>query len=277
MSPLEPPVSSLPPEGSAPGLDRSPGQKRATARFWIALVAGLCLVGLLALILLPAFARINVDRGRPNTQNNMKVMGLVFKMYANESAGNLWPNLAPHDRIWVPDLSVLYPEFLQDPSVLVAREHPDAEHIQKTLRAVLEGPNPDYKTAEGLMALSFAYLGCAVSNETDFDTILEARASGLTDDPDKTVHLPGSGKWVPPLNMDAMRCLGSNPEHPDYPPGVSPTNPVLVEIWAWKTKRGTGDFDGASVLFMDGRVAWVPLGTFPVVPVVLDGLCGLVP
>ncbi len=277
MSPLEPSFNSSPSDVPEPGLDRSPSQKRATVRFWIALIAGLCLVGLLAFILLPAFARINVDRGRPNTQNNMKVMGLVFKMYANESAGNRWPNLAPQDRIWATELSVLYPEFLQDPTVLVSSEHPDAEHIRETLRAVLEGSNPDYETAEGLMALSFAYFGYAVNNEMEFDAILQARASGLTDDPRDTVHLPSSGKWVPPLNMDAMRCFGSNPEHPDYPLEINPTNPVLVEIWGWKARQTNEDFRGANVLFMDGHVEFVPLGAFPVVPSVMDGLCGITP
>lgn len=277
MSPLEPPFSTLPPDGLTPELDRSPRQKRTTAHFWIALLAGLCLVGFPIFFYLLSRAEVNANRGHLRTPLNMVRMGSLFSVYADTSRGNLWPGLADNERIWAPDLSVLYPKFIQDTSALVAIEHPEADHIRASLRAVLEGPNPDYETAEGLMALSFAYFGYAVDSEADFDTILQARASGLLEAPREAVHLPDSGKWVPPLNMDAMRCFGSNPEHPDYPPGINPKNPVLVEIWAWKTKQTIGDFRGANVLLMDGHVESVPLGTFPVVPSVMDGLCGVAP
>ncbi len=279
MSTLDPPFSILPPEGPAPRLDRSPGQRRATVRFWIAVAAGVCLVGLLALILLPAFARINVDRGRPNTQNNMKVMGLVFKMYANESAGNLWPNLAPHDRIWVPDLSVLYPEFLQDPGVLVAVEHPDAEHIRGTLRAVLEGSNPDYETAAGLMALSFAYLGHAVRDESGFQALVEARKLSLVDGSGENKSVPGYSGMVFPLRKGIERFFIT-----DVNGVVGPLEermrsvlPVLIEIAGWRNKTSLESYPGADVLYLDGHVDRVPLGTFPVVPTVMDALSGMVP
>ncbi len=277
MSPLEPPFNSSPSDVTAPELDRSFRHKRAAASFWIALIAGLCLVGLLALILLPIANGLKDDSPRSSTRNSMKVLGQVFKMYASQSRANQWPHLSPDEQIWTPDLSVLYPEFLQDSSVLVAREHPDAEHIRKTMRAVLEGPNPDFVTAEGLMALSFSYFGYAVNNEIDFSVLVQAKTGGLIDNPHEVLHLPGSGKWLPPLNTDSMRCFGSNPQHPEFPPGINPTNPVLVEVWAWKIKGKSDEFDGAHVLYMDGHVEFVPLGTFPVVPSVMDALCGIVP
>ncbi|MBL7649762.1 MAG: hypothetical protein JNK74_26600 [Candidatus Hydrogenedentes bacterium] len=274
MSPLEPRFSTLPPEGPAPELDRSPGQKRTTARLWIAVAAGLCLIGLLALILIPNVNGLKDESSRSSTKNNMTVLGQVFKMYASQSRANQWPHLSPDEHIWTPDLSVLCPEFLQNSSVLVAREHPDADHIRETMRAVLEGPNPDFVTAEGLMALSFAYFGYAVNNETDFSVLVHAKTGGLIDNPHEILHVSGSGKWLPPLNTDSMRCFGSNSQHPEFPPGINPTNPVLVEVWAWKIKGKSDKFDGAHVLYMDGHVEFVPLGTFPVVPSVMDGLCG---
>lgn len=279
MSPMEPTFSTMPPEGPTSGLDRSPGQKRAAARFWIALIVGLCLVGLLALFLLPAFARINVDRGRPNTQNHMKVMGLVFKMYANESADNRWPGLADNGRIWAPDLSVLYPEFLQDYSVLVAIEHPDAEHIRESLRAVLEGPNPDYGTAEGLMALSFAYLGHAVRDESGFQALIQARKQGLVDGSAENKSVPGYSGMILPLREGIERFFIT-----DVNGVVGPLEekmraviPVLIETVGWRYKSSLESYPGADVLYLDGHVDRVPLGTFPVVPSVMDGLCGMVP
>jgi prepilin-type processing-associated H-X9-DG protein len=279
MSPLEPPFSTVPPEGPAPELDRSPGQKRATTRFWIAVPAGVCLIGLLAIILLPAFARITVDRGRPNTQNNMKVMGLVFKMYANESAGNRWPNLAPHDRIWAPELSVLYPEFLQDPSVLVAREHPDADHIRASLRAVLEGPNPDYETAEGLMALSFAYLGHAVRDEAGFHALVEARKQGLMDGSGENKPVLGHSDMIFPLRAGIERFFITDVNGVSGPleERLRAVIPVVIEIAGWRYKTSPESYPGAHVLYMDGHVERVPHGTFPVVPSVMNALCGMAP
>lgn len=241
------------------------------------MAAGVCLVGLLALILLPALARINVDRGRPNTQNHMKVIGLVFKMYANESPGNRWPDLADNERIWVPDLSEIYPEFLQDSSVLVAREHPDAEHIRKTLRAVLEGPNPDYDTAAGLMALSFAYLGHAVRDEAGFQTLIQVRKQGLLDGSGKNIPLRGEDGWVYPFRNGVERFFITDINGPGIPPGITASIPVLVETCAWKSESPSGGFRGANVLFLDGHVELVPLGTFPVVASVMDALSSLAP
>lgn len=279
MSPLEPTFSTRPPDGPAPGLDRSPDQTRSTTRFWIGLIAGLCLIGLLAIMLLPAFARINVDRGRPNTQNDMKIMGLVFKMYANESADNRWPGLADNERIWAPDLSVLYPEFLQDPSVLVAREHPDAEHIQESLRALLEGSNPDYETAEGLMALSFAYLGHAVRDESGFQTLMEGRKQGLVDGTGENKSMLGRPEMILPLRKGIERFFIT-----DVNGVVGPLEeemraviPVLIETAGWRYKTSLESYPGANVLYMNGHVERVPLGTFPVVPSVMDALCGMVP
>ena len=55
-----------------------------------------------------------------------------------------------------------------------------------------------------------------------------------------------------------------------------PSMAVLVETWRWRLKRESSAFEGAYVLFMDGHVEWMPLGTFPVVPSVMEGLCGMV-
>lgn len=279
MSRMEPTFSAMPPEGPASGLDRSRGEKRAAAHFWIALIAGLCLVGLLALILLPAFGWISVDRGRSSTKNNMKVMGLVFKMYASESTGNRWPSLADNERIWAPDLSQLYPKYLSDPSVLVARDHPDAEHIRASLSVVLEGPNPDYDTAAGLMGLSFAYLGHAIRDESGFDVLVAARKRALIDGTGANKTLPGTSDMIFPMRKGVERFFITDVNGVSGPleEKLRSVLPVLIEIAGWRYKTSLESYPGAHVLYMDGRVEWVPLGTFPVVPSVMDGLCGLAP
>ena len=91
MWPNEPPFDIPSPEFSAPGLDRSLQQRRATARLWFVLIVGVCLACLLATILLPILL---TQTGHSSTQNSLRQWGLAFKMYANDSVGHRWPSLA---------------------------------------------------------------------------------------------------------------------------------------------------------------------------------------
>jgi prepilin-type N-terminal cleavage/methylation domain-containing protein/prepilin-type processing-associated H-X9-DG protein len=164
----------------------------------IELLVVIAIIGILAAILLPALARARESARRSSCQNNLKQMAIIFKMYANESEGEKWPDLHGDepwaldeavvgvncsgdndDADFAPQMEAVYPEYLTDSLVLVCPS--DTAASEDNPQDVLI-PDPDGcvdstgKSWEGTISngdASYVYTGYALDKVSDSDTTVD--------------------------------------------------------------------------------------------------------
>lgn len=201
----------------------------------------------------------------------MRQWGMVFAMYANESGTGDWPPMSDIPGVWAPDLESLYLEFISKPDQLVSPGHADGKRLRAAAEMALSPEMKDLRFAAKVMGQSFAYTGYLMRDVDEFRAVVAHRSAveaGATVSEKTEVY---------PLRDDVELHMIKEVFGPNDPrPGLRSRIPVLIEVSGWQSDsaKPEGGFKGANVLYLDGHVEFVPLGTFPVVPEVMDVLAG---
>ncbi|MCP4639642.1 MAG: hypothetical protein GY851_04385 [bacterium] len=225
------------------------GAKDRTALRIAGLGCAVAIVLCLLLVVAPMLAMMNHGHHCPN---NLKQLGLVVRMYANYDPNGLYPLLSPLPGKLMFDPDGVYPDYLTDTYAL--GDPPTGSHDTLPLNDRID----DY---------TYLYLGYALTCDDEIEAFAEVYETRLAEDLPFDRDLPapegkGSGGGDVFLRLRNDIELPSDPEASDA--DANPDDAGLRHVPIMIGRRGLEGASKVRVLYHDGHVAHVPLGTWPI-------------
>ena len=215
-------------------------------------IAAVAIFALCAFLVVASVIGLCAHLSRPHQHDaavNLKHLSIAMQLYASDHNG-LYPPVSSQPYVLALDLAAMYPDYLNDLSVLdnplsgdtSTKDFVDTQSVEKGLLS-----------AEQMMAANYTSLGWAVRNEDELQAVL--RHLEETDWADRDSDVITERGTVFRLRKGAKSDFAGDARDPEHRKLAAATIPLMFEsVHEWDPSQVI------QVLYLDGHVEFVRLG-----------------